>query len=86
MTDFSNGDEVRVKDGDSEIFTVSQLSENKCWIGDENGSGWYIYLNRLELVNFDEDREIDIDDDSQCLDCCKDFSECTCDSVYNPHE
>jgi len=51
--DFSTGDKVRVKDGGSEVFTISQLSENKCWIGDEDGRGWYIYLSRLELAESD---------------------------------
>ncbi len=37
-------------------------------------------------IEFVEAREIDTDDENQCCDCLKSFSDCICDSVYNPHE
>jgi len=45
-----DGDRVKVKDEGGEIFRVSQCDERRCWIGDSQGRGWYISLNRLEKV------------------------------------
>lgn len=64
---FQNGDKVRVKDGDSEVFTVSQAMESKCWIGDPQGRGWYIHYNRLESAE-------DI-----CPACGENVDDCDCD-------
>lgn len=69
-TTFQNGDKVRVKDGDSEIFTVSQAMDSKCWIGDSQGRGWYIYYDRLELVEEEE----------TCEFCGETWNECECDT------
>jgi len=62
--DFSCGDRVQLKDDkNGEIFTVSQVddSRHRCWIGDENGSGWYVYFNQIILVD-DEDYQSSPDD------------------------
>ena len=46
---FKDGDKVYLKPdyaGDStERFTISQWDDekNRGWIGDKNGSGWYVY-------------------------------------------
>jgi hypothetical protein len=45
-----NGDRVKVRGEGGEIFTVSQCDGHRCWIGDENGAGWYIGTHRLERV------------------------------------
>ena len=55
---FESGDKVYIKPefaGNElgEKFTVSQLDEirNRCWIGDKNGSGWYINLDDITKKN-----------------------------------
>jgi len=52
--DFNDGDEVYCEGEGDEVFTISQHDydgrERKCWIGDENGSGWYVYFSILKPV------------------------------------
>jgi hypothetical protein len=56
MIMIKNGDKVTVKgDGSGEVFEVSQLSDSKCWIGDEQGRGWFIGLGELEIVESEEE-------------------------------
>ena len=59
---FKSGDRVRLvpdyADGGDEVFTLSQWDdeEQKGWIGDEDGRGWYVRGFQIEKVE-------DIDDD-----------------------
>ena len=53
--EFNNGDKVMLKDEPGEVFTVSQASESKFWIGDEQGRGWYVYYSAIKLVEEDEE-------------------------------
>jgi hypothetical protein len=64
----TNGDKVRVKDGDSEVFIVSQAGDKKCWIGDSQGRGWYINYDRLELI----------DESDTCEFCGNHVDDCEC--------
>jgi hypothetical protein len=54
MNEFYNGCKVRVKGEGDEIFTISQLTDSRCWIGDRDNRGWYISLDRLIPVDSDE--------------------------------
>jgi len=64
--EINDGDKVKFKD-DSPYYergtwTVSQCDGNKCWIGDEEDRGWYVYMDELELANsFDDDDDFDPD-------------------------
>lgn len=58
---------------------------------EKNGKEQLIQLCRdiLDLVeneSFDEEREIDPDDEHQCLDCGNDYSECICDELEDEDE
>jgi len=50
---FGNGDQVELKpeyaDKPGEVYTVSQcdVERGRCWIGDEDGRGWYANFNQL---------------------------------------
>lgn len=50
---FKNGDKVYLKpeyeDKPGEKFIVSQVNEDRkrCWIGDEDGRGWYVYFHQI---------------------------------------
>jgi hypothetical protein len=38
--------------GSREVFTISHdWDGRKCWIGDENNRGWYVYYSSLEFVS-----------------------------------
>jgi len=38
--------------GSREVFTISgDWDGRKCWIGDENNRGWYVYYSSLEFVS-----------------------------------
>jgi len=52
-----NGDRVKVKGEGDEIFKVSQCDERRCWIGDRDGRGWFISLDRLKKVGGKKLRE-----------------------------
>ncbi len=53
---FKDGDKVRLKpeyaDNPGEVFWVSQCDPDRgrCWIGDEQGRGWYARFGQLELA------------------------------------
>ena len=54
-------DGMRVKlhpdwsDSPDEIFTIDQIMDNKVWIGDKSGRGWYVYPSQLLPVGDDEE-------------------------------
>ena len=62
---FNNGDNVRIQGEGSEIFTVSQVDESRsrCWVGDENGRGWYCFFS--QLIPIDVNNEWDEENDYQ---------------------
>jgi len=51
---FNNGDKVYLKkeyeDKPGEKFIVSQIDYDKkrCWIGDKNGSGWFVSFHQIQ--------------------------------------
>ena len=51
--DFYEGQEVYILGEGNEIFTISQYGWDgrKCWAGDEDGRGWYVYFSQLRPVN-----------------------------------
>jgi len=64
--EFRNGDQVRLKpqwaDKPKEVFTLSQWDGRRGWIGDEEGRGWYVYGNQIELVE-EEDEDEDFEEE-----------------------
>jgi len=61
--EFQNGDQVRLKpayeDKPGEVFTLSQWDGRRGWVGDEQGRGWYVNGNQIELIEEDEDEEFE---------------------------
>ena len=49
-SEFYNGDQVCLIDDGGEVFTVSQCDDErrKCWIGDEQGRGWYTHFSQIK--------------------------------------
>lgn len=69
---FQDGDQVRLKpdyaEGD-EIFTVTQCDHHrrKCWIADEDGRGWGVRFDQIEMAedNDDEGDNMEPNDDEE---------------------
>jgi hypothetical protein len=67
--EINNGDQVTFKKDsiyyEPGTWTVSRCTDDgKCWIGDEDGRGWYTYTRELELADslgFDDDDDFDPD-------------------------
>jgi len=58
MDEIQNGDRVMIRNEGREVFTVSQCFDGRqCWIGDEQGRGWYISPSRLVLVEQENENE-----------------------------
>ena len=62
---FHNGMQVKLTpeyaDRPDEVFTVAHCDRERgrCWIGDEQGRGWYASFDQLIPVEDDEDDEVD---------------------------
>ena len=58
---FKNGDKVILNTigSDNKIYTVSQVNDARCWIGDERGRGWYVYEEQIELASLGDFSALD---------------------------
>ena len=69
---FQNGDQVELKpeyaDNAGEVYTVSQsdTERGRCWIGDEDGRGWYARFDQLIPSNVEEARATKTRLDPKC--------------------